>query len=263
MSSVLEGSEELERELTPDPVMAPATGSVLLHLGLVAFIVLYGVLGGFFHHSLWGNQGQGGAIQVNLVSSALPLPSDQKPNENVLSTETPSEAPAIPQVKTKQAVDETAIPILGKQRKPQKETVRRTPPRQVKPVQDNRAQYGEQAGSSMPRASQTNASIGPTTVASSDFGSRFGWYVNQINTKMSMNWDKREVDPQTPKGARVYLTFTIRRDGSPTDVQIERSSGSFSLDTSCKRAAQRVDTFGNLPQGYSYSTLNVSYYCEY
>jgi len=263
MSSVLEGSEELERELTPDPVMAPATGSVVLHLLLVAAISLYGILGGFFRQTIWGNQGAGGAIQVNLVSSALPLPSDQPPNENVLSTETPSQAPSIPEQKTKQTVDETAIPIPGKERKREKENVKRTPPRQVKPVQNNRAQYGEQAGSSTPRASQTNASIGQTTVASADFGSRFGWYVNQINTKMSMNWDKREVDPQTPKGARVYLMFTIRRDGSPANVQIERSSGSYSLDLSCQRAAQRVDTFGNLPQGYSYSTLNVSYYCEY
>jgi protein TonB len=80
---------------------------------------------------------------------------------------------------------------------------------------------------------------------------------------MGQSWYKPEVDPRTPKGARVYLVFTIRHDGSPADVQIDRSSGAPSLDRSCQRAAQRVDTFGILPQGYNQSTLKVSYYCEY
>ena len=71
--------------------------------------MLYGILNGFFHHNLWGNPGAGGAIQVSLVSNALPLPSEQQ-NQNVLTTETPSQAPAEPTPKAKQAVDETAFP---------------------------------------------------------------------------------------------------------------------------------------------------------
>jgi protein TonB len=262
MSSVLEGSEHLEQELTPEPVAGPAAGAVGLHLALAAGIVLYGIIGGYFHRTLWGNQGPGGAIQVNLVSSALPLPSDQPPNQNVLSTETPSQAPAPPEPKAKQAVDEEAIPISGKQVKSKQQAAPKTPPHQ--PVENNRAQYGEQAGSSMPRATQAqNGSIGPTSISDGDFGSRFGWYVTQINSKMATNWDKREVDPRTPRGARVFLIFTIRRDGSPTSVQIDRSSGSNTLDLSCQRGVQRVDTFGPLPAAYNSSTLKVSYYCEY
>ncbi len=154
MSVLLEGTEQLEQELTPDPVMAPATGSILLHLGLVAGIVLYGIVGGFFHHNFWGGPGMGGAVQVNLVSNALPLPSNQPVNQNVLATEKPSEAPAPPTPKAKQAEDLTAIPISGKQKKAEKETTPRTPPRKEEPVPTNRANYGEQAGSSMPRTSQ-------------------------------------------------------------------------------------------------------------
>ena len=48
MSVLLEGAQHLEDELTPDPVMMPAAGSIFLHVGLVGAIVLYGVLGGFF-----------------------------------------------------------------------------------------------------------------------------------------------------------------------------------------------------------------------
>ncbi len=264
MSGLLEGSEQLEQELTPEPVMAPAMGSLMLHAGLVAALVLYGILGGFFHHNLWGGAGLGGAIQVNLVSSAIPLPSTQPVNQNVLATETPSQAPAQPEPKAKQAVDETAIPILGKQKKPEQQTAPRTPPRQPTPVENNRANYGEQAGSSMPHASQNpNFTSGPTSITNGDFGSRFGWYVDGINRKMSSNWYKAMVDQNTPRGAKAYIDFKIGRDGSVGDVSLDHTSGSATLDNSCLRAAQRVDTFGALPAGYNQSTLLVSYYCEY
>jgi protein TonB len=261
MNGVLEGGEHLERELVPEPVAKPAVGSLLLHAGLAGGLVLYGIIGGFIHHNFWGSPGAGSAIQVSLVSSALPLPADRPPNENVLSTDTPSNAPAPPTPKAKQAIDETAIPILGKQKKQQAQTAPKTP--QHQPVQDNRAQYGEQAGSSMARATSQNGSVGPTSVSDGDFGNRFGWYVDGINRKMATSWYKPEVDPHTPRGARVFLIFTINRGGAPSDVRIDRSSGSPTLDRSCQRGVQRVDSFGNLPPLYTQSTLKVSYYCEY
>ena len=264
MSSLLDGTEQLEQELTPEPVMAPAAGAVALHLGLAAALVVYGILGGFFRHSLWGGPGEGGAIQVNLVSSAIPLPSTQPVNQNVLATETPSQAPAPPEPKAKQAVDENAIPIAGRQKKPQRETTSRVPPRQQQPVPQNRAAYGEQAGSLMPRSTPSQGfSNGPTTVNNGDFGSLFGWYVDAINRKMASNGFRSMVDPHTPKGSRAYIFFKIYRDGSVGDAQLQRSSGSTTLDMACVRAAQRVDTFGNLPSEYRGSFLQVSYYCEY
>jgi protein TonB len=263
MSTLLQGDEELERELMPEPTVGPAAGSLALHAGLAAALVLYGILGGFFHHNIWGDTGSGGAIQVNLVSSALPLPTDQPPNDNVLATQTPSQAPAAPSPKETHAIDKTAIPILGKNVKPNKQTAPKTQLHQPQPKQDTRAQYGEQASTQMPHAIPQQTGTGPTTINEGDFGTRFGWYVDGINRKMATSWYKAEVDPRTPRGARVYLTFTIHRDGSPADVQIDRASGSFTLDRSCQRGVQRVDTFGNLPSAYNASTLKVSYYCEY
>lgn len=257
----MDHGEHLEQELTPEPIKGPALSSVLLHAGLATGIVLYGVIGGFFHSSLWGNQGMGGAVQVNLVSSALPLPSDQPINQNVLSTETPSQAPAPPTPKAKQAEDETAIPISGKQKQKEHETAQRTPPRQ-QPMPTNRANYGEQAGSNMQRTTQSSTG-GPANVNNGDFGSRFGWYVDGINRKMAANWYKALVDQNTPRGTRAYIDFTIARDGGVSSVKLERSSGSSTLDSSCLRAAQRADNFGALPPGYNQSSLLVSYYCEY
>jgi len=260
MEGILEGSEHLERELTPEPIAAPAMGSFVLHGLLIVSIASYGLLSGLFKHSIWGNQGGGAAMQVNLVSTAIPLPSTQPVNQNVLATEKPSKAPEAPAPKTQQKVDETAIPIQGKEAKPQPQTTQKAPPQPT--PKTNTAQYGEQTGTSIPRATQPG-SIGQSTVGDSDFVNLFGYYVRGINSKMSSSWYKQEVDPRTPSGARVYLFFNVHRDGTLSGIQLARSSGSPTLDQSCMRAAQRVDTFGPLPSAYNKSSLMVSYYCEY
>lgn len=261
MDDVFEGGEHLERELTPEPVMGPAAGAVGLHLALALVLAYSGWILGLFHlhHNEWGGPG-GGAMQVSLVSSALPLPSAQV-NQNVLATETPSQAPAEPSKKEQHHEDETAIPITGKQAKPV-QNINRTQQHQPPSKQQNLAQYGEQAGSVMPHQMQYGTG-GPATVGDNSFASLYSWYVDQINRKMNQSWNKAMVDPRTPKGQRVYLIFTIHRDGSVSDTRLDKSSGSPTLDRSCQLGVQRVDTFGNLPAAYHESTLQVGYYCEY
>jgi periplasmic protein TonB len=261
MSDVLAGSDHLEREFDGERLAGPAAGSLGLHLAMVALILSYAWLMGLFHHNIWGSQGAGGAMQVNLVSSALPLPA-QEVNQNVLATETPSHAPAPPSPKEQQHVDEKAIPIVSKHVTPPKpQNTPKTQPHQPQP-QQNVAQYGEQSGSIMPHQMQPGT-IGQTTVGDNNFASMYPWYVDQINRTMSQNWNKQQVDSRTPKGARIYMVFTIHRDGSVSGVQLDRSSGSPTLDRSCVIAAQRVSSFGNLPASYNQSTLRVSYYCEF
>ncbi|MGO9316541.1 MAG: TonB family protein [Terracidiphilus sp.] len=260
MNSLLGSGEQLEREIacSPEPMMAPAVGSLVLHGGLVALLLAYGLLAGLIHHNQWGGAGSG-AIQVNVVS-ALPLPSDQPPNENVLATDTPSQAPAEPAAKTKHAVDESTLAISGKQKS--KQITRKA--KQPEPEPDNLARYGEQSGSSMARSIQPQGfSSGQTTVSDGDFGSRFSWYVEGINRKMTASSFRQEVDPHTPRGSRAYIQFAIHRDGSVSNVQMSQNSGSQTLDRACMRAAQRVDTFGALPSQYTQSTVMTSFFCEY
>jgi protein TonB len=264
MSELLEGDERLERELTGEPVKMPAAGSVLLHLGLAGSIVAYYILGGFLHSNLWGGPNAGGAIQVQ-ITSAIPLPSQQPPNNNVLATDTPSPAPAPPAPKAAPIIDDKAIPILGKNAK-EKPKPTPAPPQKIQqpPVPTNKAQYGEQAASSVPKAIQGQSTVqGPVTVNEGDFGSRFGYYISNIQRKMKTNLNMSAVDPRTPKGTRSYILFTVHRDGTVSDVRLDRSSGVPTLDRECLRGAQRVDTFGPLPTAYLGSTVLTSYYCEY
>lgn len=258
MNSFLDNSEHLERELTAEPIAAPAAGALVLHLSVLGLLLSYAWVLGLFHHNLWGSPGAGGAMEVS-ITSALPLPAEQV-NQNVLATETPSQAPAQPSPKEQHKVDETAIPIAGKHVQPKPQNAPKTQVHQP-PQPKNVAQYGEQAGSSMPRQAQPGT-VGQTSVGDKAFSSIFPWYVDQINRTMSRNWNKYEVDPQTPKGTRTYVVFTIHKDGSVSDLRLDQSSGSSTLDRSCERAVQRVDTFGSLPPAYSGTTLNVGYYCE-
>lgn len=261
MNSILEGGH-LERELTPEPIAGPAIGSAAIHGTLLAALVFYGVLSGLIHHNLWGNQGAGGAISVNLVSTAIPLPNNQPLNNNVLTTEKPSQAPAPPSPKEQHKVDDTAIPIAGKQVKPKEKNTPKTPQHQPQPQQDNVARYGEQTGTSIPRATQQAYTSGQTSVNDASFGSLFGWYVGQIDRTMNANGN-RNMAPQTPKGAKASIEFKIYRDGSHGDVRLDQSSGSPGWDSECQRAAQRVDKFGVLPGGYRGSYLQVFYDCIY
>jgi protein TonB len=119
----------------------------------------------------------------------------------------------------------------------------------------------------MDRATQAanSTSNGPVTVttAPGSRGFNFPWYIENIQRKMHQNLYRGEVDPRTPVGSRAYIVFVIRRDGSGSDLKLDRSSGSPTLDKACMRAQQRVDNFGPLPSPPSDAPPNVSYYCEY
>jgi protein TonB len=251
-------------ELTPEPIAGAATGSLVLHGLLLGGMLAWGGIMGLFHHNEWGSKGMGSAMQATLVSNALPLPAEEI-NKNVLTTDTPSKAPAPPSPKEKQAVDDKAIPIASKvKQQPQQKQQPSSKTQKNQPqTRDNMARYGEQSGSVIPRGVAQHGNNGPAQVGDSDFQSMFGWYVDQINRKMSQSWNRFEVDPRTPKGARVYMVFTLNRGGNPSDVRLDKSSGSPTLDRSCMRGAQRVDTFGPLPGAYRQNSLKVSYYCEY
>jgi len=84
-----------------------------------------------------------------------------------------------------------------------------------------------------------------------------------VQQKVSENWLKYEVDPRVSDARRVYVTFDIKRDGHPTNVQIEQSSGVPSLDQSAVRALQRIDTFGPLPPDYTENKVSVEFWFDY
>jgi protein TonB len=255
------------------PFAGPFAESIVLHVAILGSLFLTAWLHSRIHGNEWGQNMDAGSIQANLVSNApsIPLPQTQKPTDNVLATETPSPAPAIEKQETVPAPDLKAIPIPTKQQDKQPPPKKEAPmpqqqqkhPQPQQPPKD-RANFGEQQAANLPKSSaqQQQGPAAPVSVAGGG-GFRFPYYVAIIQRKTQENWLKQEVDPSTPAGAKAYIFFTLSREGAPSDVKVGESSGSASLDQSCLRAVQRVDSYGPLPSGYSGSTLQVSYYCEF
>src|SRR5690242_12158129 len=143
------------------PFGVPFAESFGLHLAVIGALAISVWVHGRIRGNEWG-QNYEGAIQANLVSNApaIPLPSVQKPTDNVLATENPSPAPAVEKEQTVPAPDLKAIPI------PVKQAAKKEPPpkKEVQPKQEqkhpqqqqqpkDRANFGEQQASSLRRSS--------------------------------------------------------------------------------------------------------------
>ncbi len=241
----------------------PLAWSFGLHLAFALFIVLYAVFINGFHGTGWGSGGGGDAMGATLVS-AVPLPASPADATSVLATESKGLA------KSQAAAPEKepdAIPIPDKDVKSKLKPAPSVNSHKVEPPppDTNQIPYGEGGPASGPYTMSANGAKGGFgfTGSGGDFGSRFAWYVQAVQRKVSENWLKYEVDPRISDAKRVYITFDIARDGHPSNVEIEQSSGVPSLDISARRALQGIDTFGPLPADYSGSKVSVEFWFDY
>jgi periplasmic protein TonB len=256
-------------EIQREPFGPPAVGSVLLHVAGVGALALLFFLNAHFHGNEWGVNGPKGAIQATLVDSApaVPLPSITPPTPNVLATQQPSPAPAPPQKATIPIQDQNAIPIPSRQPKLTKaEKPKPESPKHAQPLnQQNRANYGEAAATQLQHSMANTPAKNdtPVTVSGGDFAARFPWYVNMITRTVQQYWYEQEIDPHTPMNTVAYVTFTIARDGSVSNVRLTTASPSPTLNSSGVRAVQRVGRFPALPDQYTGSSVSVEYTFTY
>ena len=247
-----------------DALSTPLGLSVALHGMLFASILIYGFVIGHSGEGWGGDTNGGEAISANLVSN-IPLPRPQVQNDNIVANESKGLTQSPPK-----AVEEPkpeAIPIPEKTiNKPPKPIISKvTPPKPVEPP-SNVVPFGQGGPVSGPYGSFSvpNAKGGfGFTGTGGDFGSRYSWYVRQVQQKVSQNWLQYEIDPNVGNAHRVYITFDIDRSGRPSNVQVEQSSGVPSLDISATRALQRIDTFGPLPNDYGGSRVSVEFWFDY
>jgi protein TonB len=235
-----------------------------LHLVVAGSIILYAVVWHGSGGSNWGAGGGGDAMGVTLVSS-VPLPASAAQTQNVLANESLGITQSLPKTEEKEP---EAIPIPDKNAKvkPKPRSSAQQKPKPEPEEASNVVPFGEGGPVSGPygtfNAGAAKGGFG-FTGGGGDFGSRYAWYVRVVQQKVSENWLKYEVDPRITEAQRVYVTFDIKRDGHPTNVQVEQSSGVPSLDQSAMRALQRIDTFGPLPSDYSESKVSVEFWFDY
>jgi len=253
------------RSAAPESFGGGFTGALALHGAAAA--ALLGLA--YLTHSgqTWGDaHSTDGAIQATMVN-ALPLPPKQPLDpDNVLATEAPSAAPVPPTPHTVEVARPDAIAIPVKPTKPAPPAAKNTPPPPLHPqpvkVDPNKAPSGEAPGINIAMSS-TETHAGTVSVGAQDaaFGTRFAYYVQQIQRKVAGEWYTGMLDPQAA-GHRVSITFQVERDGSPTHIQVAQPSGDATLDQTALTAVRHIDTFGPLPDAYTGSHINVTYYFD-
>jgi len=240
-------------------------GSFALHGAAAALLLGWAWL--FHSGQTWGDANStSSTIQATMVTD-IPLPPRQPADQdNVLATDTPSPAPIAPAPRTVEAPQPDAIPIPTTNPKPAKIANKTTPPPPLHPqpvkADPNKAQTGEATGVRIAMSSaETHAGTVSVGTPDAGFGARYAYYVQQITQKVAQQWYTGMLDPRAT-GHRVYITFQVERDGSPTHIQIEQPSGDATLDQTALTAVRHIDTFGPLPDGYAGSHINVTYYFD-
>jgi protein TonB len=236
------------------------------HVGITLLALIYSAVFLRTSGETWGAGGGGEAIGATLVST-VPLPVNPGQTQNVLANE--SKGLTQSQPKIEESAPE-AIEIQGKNAKikPRKkqETLSKEASQSAPEEENNQVPFGEGGPVSGPygtfSAGGAKGGFG-VTGAGGDFGTKYAWYVQVVQKKVHDNWLAYEVDPRIKEANRFYLVFDIMRDGRPTNVQVEQSSGVPSLDISAVRAIQRIDTFGPLPAEYAGSKVSVEFWFDY
>ena len=250
--------------------------SLVLHLGLFSVVVIWPSLLTLRGESKWGsNSGGADGIQVRIAAgiAGIPLPSPEVVKENAVANEskglyTPEPEPA-PKVKPKpeeKKVDEAAaIPIPDKTVKsrpdPKPAPAAKAPDT---PAPANAVPYG-QGGRPAMAYGQFATGVGDAGIKFGDgaFGDSYGWYVAAVQRSLSNNWLQALVNTNLKTAPRVYVSFTIGRDGTISELKIDQPSGIPSLDASAQRAVLRSNPLQPLPPQYRGSNVAVSVYFEY
>ncbi len=245
----------------------PLAWSAGLHVALTALLLIYVAVFSGPSGNEWGAGGGGEAIGATLVTT-VPLPANPE-GKNVLANESKGVTQSQPKIEPKPEPD--AIEIQGKNAKikpkRKQETVTKEKPLPAQePEETNQVAFGEGGPVSGPygtfSAAGAKGGFG-ITGGGGDFGTKYAFYVRGIQQRVSENWLKYQVDPRITSAQRVYVMFDVARDGHPSNVQIEQSSGVPSLDDSALNAVKRVDTFGSLPADYPGSKISVEFWFDY
>ena len=244
---------------------------------LLVSLALHCVLAGVALVSAWlGHRGgdwggPGGSVTVGVVGSlpAIPLPQPEVVSPSRVVDESKGLYKSEPQPKPQPQPDATPIPKFERNKPPK--YISRPSKILENPVAPpaNAVPYGGGGAPNVPTTSfalgagTTQAGLGFNGVGGGDFGSRFSWYVEAVQRRISRSWLQSTVDPSVAWAPRVVVTFTILRDGSVTNLQVTRSSNNYSVDNSALRAVRDSSPLNALPGEYAGSQVQVEFWFDF
>jgi protein TonB len=251
-----------------DKLAGPLSASLVLHAGLVVLFIGSAI---YSHQGdSWG--GPGGAVTVGVVGSlpAVPMPRPDVETPSRVVDESKGLYKAEPQPKAVPPPDATPIPKFEKNKPPKYVTRPSKVLENPAPPPPNAVPYGGGGTPTVPYSSfamgagsTTQAGMGFEGAGAGNFGARFSWYVEAVQRKISSAWLQSTVDPSVQFAPRVVATFDILRDGSVTNIQVTKSSGNASVDSSAVRAIRDASPMQQLPPAYSGSRVSVEFWFDF
>jgi len=249
-----------------DSLKGPLKLSLAFHAALGAALVVSTI---YSHRGeSWG--GAGGAITVGLVGGVpgVPMPRPEVETTNRVVDESKGLYKSEPAPKPQPVPDATPIPKFERNKPPKYVTRPSKVLDNKAPPPENAVPYG---GGGTPTVPYTSFSMGAGTqgglgfsgAGGGNFGSRFPWYVESVQRRVSGNWLQSTVDPGISFAPRVVATFDILKNGTVTNAQITRSSGNASVDRSALRAILESSPLEPLPPGYDGSRVSVEFWFDF
>jgi protein TonB len=255
----------------PERLWGSFWSSIALHVSIAAVVLGVTWVRGHRPAAFWGdiNGGGMGSVAVNVVSR-IPLPT-QGGQQNPVANDTQSRAPepppapkAKPQPRVKEPdLDAIPLPSRNAVRKPSQAAS--APNKFRAQQQDLPNQVYSQSGQRLVTPMIGMSGGGGVGIGTnSPFGTQFGWYSDQVRSRVAQNWHTGDIDARIRAANPVVVTFTIQRDGSvpSQSVRVTQSSGISELDISAKRAILMAVPFQPLPQQFGRNSADVEFYFE-
>jgi len=242
--------------------------SAAMHVLLFVLLIGYTSFGSSFGGGWGKNWGEGNATHIGAVASlpGVPLPAPMLSTHNTLASENPGLHQTEPAPKPQPEPKAIQIPKFKEAVKPEKPERVNTHIQKEKPVQaDNAVPFGLGGPPAMNYTQMVSAGGqgGLSFGEGGDFGERYGWYVASVRNRISGNWLLSTISPNIVSAPRLYMTFTILRDGSVTEVEITQSSGLPEVDRSALRAVLASNPLPPLPADYAGNRVKVSLYFDF
>jgi TonB family protein len=250
-----------------EPLGRPLLGSVAFHLLLVGAIAGAGVVRS--RNSIkMGVENPGGGIGSVAITpvNSIPLPSTPGPknpvaNDTKSQVPTPKETPK-PFTKAKpepKKVDPNAMPIPGGFTKKQYAQVDKFREKQQDRPNQMYSTSGQQLSSDM-FAMQGSGRMGLGD--NSPLGNQFGPYARILRDMVAGKWKTSDIAASIRTAPQVIVTFTLRRDGSASNVHVTQSSGNSALDRSGVRAILDAAPFPKLPPNFPKDQTDIDFVFE-
>ncbi len=148
------------------------------------------------------------------------------------------------------------------QEQPQKKTKPKPKPKVIKQIKKKSRKKKKIEPKPAAQKPKTTRSLAQGTASVQVEGKNFtdDFYLNLIITKIANNW----LNPL--RGGRkisAVIYFRIQRDGTVTDVKVEKSSGNTLFDQSALRAVMASSPLPALPESYTGDFLGVHFMFEH